>query len=150
MHHYGINSLAPGKSLCDFRNVIFNLALLIGIFRSSYDNVLRWMPQDLTDDKSTLVQAMAWCCQVTSHYLNQCWPWSQRPYGITRPQWINPCAEFVFGIIMVYLHFLSFIHIEMAQVFEIPPCERQGLICFVPWSGCVRQAPGVWNWQIPA
>ena len=26
------------------------------------------------DDKSTLVQVMAWCRQATSHYLNQCWP----------------------------------------------------------------------------
>ena len=32
------------------------------------------MPHDLTDDKSTLVQVMAWCHQATSHYLNQCWP----------------------------------------------------------------------------
>ena len=27
-----------------------------------------------TDDKSTLVQVMAWCWQATSHYLSQCWP----------------------------------------------------------------------------
>ena len=47
------------------------------------------MPQDLTDDKSTLVQVMAWCHQATSHYLNQCWPRSPRPYGVTRPQWVN-------------------------------------------------------------
>ena len=69
-----LNSLAPGRSLCDFQNVIFNLALLIGIFKSFYDNVLRWMPQDLTDDKSKLIQVMAWYRQATSHYLNQCWP----------------------------------------------------------------------------
>ena len=47
------------------------------------------MPQNLTDDKSTLVQVMAWCRQATSHYLNQCWPRSPTPYGITRPQWVN-------------------------------------------------------------
>ena len=46
-----INSLAPGRSESDSKNVIFNLVLLIGIFRSSHDNVLRWMPQDLTDDQ---------------------------------------------------------------------------------------------------
>ena len=63
--------------------------LLIGIFKSSYDNVLRWMPQYLTSDKSTLVQVMAWCCQATSHYLNQCWPRSPMPYGVTGPQFIN-------------------------------------------------------------
>ena len=50
---------------------------------------LRWMPLDLTDDKSTLIQVMAWCLQATSHYLSQCWPRSLSPYGVTRPQWVN-------------------------------------------------------------
>ena len=35
---------------------------------------IRWMPQHLTNHKSTLVQVMARCRQVTSHYLSQCWP----------------------------------------------------------------------------
>ena len=43
----------------------------------------------LTDDKSTLVQVLAWCCQATSYCLSQCWPRSLSPYGVTRPQWIN-------------------------------------------------------------
>ena len=47
------------------------------------------MPQDLTDDKSTLFQLMAWCRQATSHYLNQCWPRSPTPYSVTRNQWVN-------------------------------------------------------------
>ena len=47
------------------------------------------MPLDLTDDKSTLVQVMAWCRQATSHYLSQCWPRSMSPNGVTRPQWVN-------------------------------------------------------------
>ena len=55
----------------------------------SYEIVLRWMPLDLTDDKSTLVQVMAWCRQATSHYLNQYWPRSLPPYVVTRPQWVN-------------------------------------------------------------
>ena len=87
LDHVGqcVDSLAPGRSEYDFKNVIFNLVLLIGIFRSSHNNALRWMPQDLTDGKSTLVQVMAWCRQAPSHYLNQCWPRSPTPYGITRP-----------------------------------------------------------------
>ena len=32
---------------------------------------------------------MAWCHQATSHYLNQCWPRSSMPYGVTRPQWVK-------------------------------------------------------------
>ena len=30
-----LNSLAPGRSECDFKNVIFNFVLLIGLFRFS-------------------------------------------------------------------------------------------------------------------
>ena len=87
--NYTFNSLAPGRSECDFKNVIFNLVLLIGIFRSSHDDILWWMPQELTDDQSTLVQVMAWCRQATSHYLSQCWLRSLSPYGVTRPQWVK-------------------------------------------------------------
>ena len=47
------------------------------------------MPCDLTDDKSTLVQVMAWCHPATSHNLNQCWLRSPQPYVVTRPQWVN-------------------------------------------------------------
>ena len=56
----------------------------------SCEIALRWMPLDLTDDKSTLVQVMAWCHQATSHYLSQCCPRSMSSNGITRPQWVNP------------------------------------------------------------
>ena len=45
------------------------------------------MSQNPTDDKSTLVQVMAWCCQATSHYLSQWWPNSVMSYVI-RPQWM--------------------------------------------------------------
>ena len=40
-------------------------------------------------DKSTLAQEMAWCCQPTSYFLNQCWPRSMSPRGFSRPQWDN-------------------------------------------------------------
>ena len=60
--------------------------LIISIF-SAID--LMWMVQDSTDDKSTLVQVMAWCRQAPSHYLSQCWPRSLSSYGVTRPQCVN-------------------------------------------------------------
>ena len=72
---------------CHFKTTNFNLVLLIGIFTSSNYNALRCMPWDLTEDKSTFVQVMAWCRQATSHYLSQCWPSSMSPYGVARPQW---------------------------------------------------------------
>ena len=55
----------------------------------SSEIALKLTSWDLSDDKSTLVQLMAWCHQATSHYLNQCWPKSLPPYGVTRPQWVN-------------------------------------------------------------
>ena len=84
-----LNSLAPGRSECDSKRGISNLVLLIDIFRSSHDNALNWMPQDLTDDKSTLVQVMAWCRQATSHYLRQNWLSPLLPNDLTRPQQVN-------------------------------------------------------------
>ena len=65
-----INSLAPGRFEFDIRKIIFKLTLVNGGWGISYEIALSWMPQDLTDDKSTLVQVMAWCRQATSHYLN--------------------------------------------------------------------------------
>ena len=77
--------------------VIFNFVLLICLFRFSLGNALRLMPEKLTDDKSTLVQVMAWCRQATSHYLSQCWPSSMSPYGVTRAQWVNQNRHFQSG-----------------------------------------------------
>ena len=88
---------------CTHYDVIV-MVLLIGLFRS-YDNALRWMPYDLTDDKSTLVQVMAWCRQVASHCLNHCWPivshhmvslghselisWKERPWLESLPLFLS-------------------------------------------------------------
>ena len=66
---------------------MFKLTLVNGGWGISNEIALTWMPLDLTDDKSTLVQVMAWCRQATSHYLSQCWPRSMSPNGITGLQW---------------------------------------------------------------
>ena len=51
---------------------------------------LRWMSHNLTNDKSILVQLMAWGSQAaTSHNQHQCWPMYMDPYVITRPQGHN-------------------------------------------------------------
>ena len=83
-----INSLAPGKFEWNFIHVIFKQTLVIDGWGISCKIALTWKPQDLTDDKSSLVQLMAWYRQATSHYLNQSWPSSLSPYGVTRPQWV--------------------------------------------------------------
>ena len=69
----------PGRFWWHFRWVIFKLILVIDGCVISCEIVVRWMLLDLTYDKSTLVQVMAWCCQAASRYLSQCWPRSLLP-----------------------------------------------------------------------
>ena len=47
--------------------------LLSGKFTTTSCEIFcKWMPQNTYDNKSTLVQVMAWCQLATSHYLSQC------------------------------------------------------------------------------
>ena len=74
--------------------MIFKLSIqnyTLGFYRQS---ALRWMSHKLIDEKSILVQVMAWCRKAASHYLNQCWPWFMSPYGVIRPQYErSKCRE---------------------------------------------------------
>ena len=92
--HFNVNSLPPRKFEWNFRYLIFQIISVIDGRVISCELALWWMSLDLTDEKTTLVQVMAWCHQATrhqalSHYLSQCWPRSLWPYGVTRPQSVN-------------------------------------------------------------
>ena len=54
---------------------------------------MEWMPVDTSDGKSILAQVMALGCQVTSHYLHQCWPRYLMSYGITMQQWVKQNSD---------------------------------------------------------
>ena len=69
-----IKSLTPGKFEWYFRYLIFQIISVIDGWGISCELAIRWMSINLNDEKSTLVQVMAWCRQATSHYLSQCWP----------------------------------------------------------------------------
>ena len=69
-----VNSLAPGRYGMQF----WMLNILCA-------TPIRWMPQDLSGDRSTLVQVVAWCQQAPSHYLNRCWQRSMTLYGVIEP-----------------------------------------------------------------
>ena len=84
-----IHSLAPGRCGCILKLLIFKPIPRIDIFNISHEISLRWMPQDITDGKSSLVQVMACCLAAPSHYLSQCWPRSMSPFGVNRPQWVD-------------------------------------------------------------
>ena len=84
-----------GRCGCNFKITIFKPIPLTDILCTACKIVVRWIPQNSTDDKSTLVQVMAWCRQATSHYLSQCWPRSVSPYGVTRPQWVITLLKYI-------------------------------------------------------
>ena len=81
-----VNSLVPGRCGNNFKSMIFKLTVQNSSWSTGWETALRIMPHNLINDKSTLVQVMAWswCRQTTSHYLSQYWPSSMSPYGITR------------------------------------------------------------------
>ena len=63
-------------------------------FSNSAYRLLSWafpgkILSETIDDKSTLVQVIAWCLKAPSHHLSQSWPRSMSTYGITRPQWVK-------------------------------------------------------------
>ena len=80
--------LNPGD-MNEILEVIFKQILVLDGLRICNEIGLRGLSLDLSDDKWTLVQAMAWCRQATSHYLNQCRPSYITPYGVTRPRWVK-------------------------------------------------------------
>ena len=92
LHWHGLiywdQLIGPGKCGYNLKSVIFNL-IRIDILSISSEIALRWMPQDLTDEKSTLAQVKAWCRQATSHYHSQCWPRSMSPNGVSMSQWVD-------------------------------------------------------------
>ena len=53
--HWSVEDLAK-----IFEMQLLNFVSLIGILKSSYDNALKWMPQNFTDDQSIWIQVIAW------------------------------------------------------------------------------------------
>ena len=77
------------KSIYPMRGSVPELISPWDILSTFCETGLRIVLQNPIDNKSTLLQVMAWCHQATSYYLSQCWARSMLPYGITRPWWVH-------------------------------------------------------------
>ena len=85
-----LKSLAPGRRGRNFKSMILQNSRLGGV----HCGIAReWMPQNLTNEKSTLAQVMACCLMSQSYYLGQSLPRSMSLYGITTPHW----NDYLFG-----------------------------------------------------
>ena len=70
----GLLTLTSGRFEWNCRWLILKFTSIIDGWCISFAISLRCLSLDLTDDKSTLLQVMAWCRQATGRYLSQCWP----------------------------------------------------------------------------
>ena len=82
---------------------LFKLLLVSDIFSQRILPVGECHAWDLMDDKSTLVQVMAWCHQATSLYLSQCWPRLMSPYGVSRP-WRVKWGSCIYIYLYIYTY----------------------------------------------
>ena len=57
------NSLTPGRCVSHFKSIIFKLIVQNYSLRTHFEIALSWMPQNLTNEKSTLVRE--WLGAVT-------------------------------------------------------------------------------------
>ena len=118
-----VNLSVPCRCDSNFKCLFFKHILLNIVVSISSEIALWWMPEDLIDEKSTLVQVMACCHQATSHYLNQCWPSSLTLNDITRPQWVNALRprqngwHFAYAIFKCILLNEKWISIEISLTF---------------------------------
>ena len=88
--YWGPSSVVPKRCGSNFESIIFKLIRQNSNLSTRCEIPFRWIPQNLTNGKSTLVQMMAWCRQTAGHYLSQCqWPRFMSPYGVTSSQWVN-------------------------------------------------------------
>ena len=123
-------------------------------------NVLKWLLsgafpillEDPADDKSTLVQVIAWCRQATSHYLNQCWlkpiTWTNVDYGplpelmLTKAHclnqcWLRPIAHYD----VIRPQWTKYIHLALIIAVNIRylSCSAFLLWCLTNYLGLVQQ-----------
>ena len=92
-----VNSLPCVGCGGNYESLVSEHMLQLKFMNISWVIALRWQPQSIFDETSTLVLVMAWCRQCTSHYLCSYWPRSRVPYGITGPRGvIYTCLPQVF------------------------------------------------------
>ena len=84
LHKRMYNALFPWGCGFEFKCVT-EYVVVITIMCISNAIATRWMARTPADDRNDLVQVMARCHQVTSHYLKQCRLWSLAPYDVTMP-----------------------------------------------------------------
>ena len=78
-----VNSYTPVRWDFYLKLIVFKLTPSITIWSISCEIAMMSLLQDLTNDLLALVQLIAWFCQASSHYQNQCWLRPILPCGVS-------------------------------------------------------------------
>ena len=101
------------------------------------ETALILIPQNLTNEKSALVQVMAWCRQATSHYLSQCSSIFLASSGCNKLRWISPTYNHPSLSLCTVINPLLLIYLSSVMQSEVNvslSCLKQLLIFrFVIW-----------------
>ena len=119
-----VNSLNPGSCGNNFGSVISKSMLRIKFLSTPCNVALMWKPNNTFEDKSTLVQARAWCHQTPSKYTSHCWPISMSPYGV--PQWVNRRIWLYIYDICLHDFIKAVILVILVLTLNTPDCEISG------------------------
>ena len=111
----------------------------------SREIALKWTSLDLNDDKSTLVHVMAWCRQATSHYLNQWWPRSLPPCGVTRPQW--QYCDSIMGTVESLITSLTIVYTTVYSDADQSKLQSSASLAFV-WGIHWGQVNSLHKWPV--
>ena len=68
---------------------VMSIILKVYLFKTLLRTYILSTSYDITHDKTTLSQVLAWHHYAASHSFNLCWPTTVSPYGIHRPQWVK-------------------------------------------------------------
>ena len=83
------NTLRPEQNGGYSVKNIFKFIFLIEKFLILSQTSLRFLPWGPIYSKAALVKVRVWCCQVTSHSLNQCRLRTTMQYGNAGTQWVK-------------------------------------------------------------
>ena len=110
--------LASNKGDNNFKSVISEHTFRIKFM------LVRRMPLNKCDDKSTLIQVMAWEGQAPNSYPSLCGTGSISAVGLTRPQWVRRILSIVNRSLRISFNWKK-THLKMPPITSTYVCSRE-------------------------
>ena len=121
----------------NFENVIFLFMLRVEFLSARWYIVPRYMPQNSTEDKSTLIQLMAWCRQWCKT------PW--RRCDVTVMGWFN--ISYLIDYIIPYSIYLAFFNQENPLSTSILVYKNFETWLVIGWQVCCQPVRNSQVWK---